>query len=171
MAVAIREMGFTNVAIYNGGLKDWQRSGLPVENRSPLPEVTPSYISAKDLWQQLSAAGVRGCRDDSGNPIVTLLDYRTEAVLTPASVKAFIPSACPVLRFLLDDLTDPEKRRQIPSQGLVVAISETGNRDWALIGYMAEFGHSNLVGLEYGMRGWIKADLPVAATPPETESD
>jgi rhodanese-related sulfurtransferase len=55
----------------------------------------------------------------------------------------------------------PTKRETIPRTGRVVVVSETGNRDWAAIGYLARFGWTNVVGLENGMRGWIKADLPV----------
>jgi len=56
----------------------------------------------------------------------------------------------------------------VPRAGLVVTITETGNRDSFLIRYLYKFGNVNTKGLQFGMRGWLKADYPVEriATPP-----
>ncbi|MBL7225660.1 MAG: rhodanese-like domain-containing protein [Desulfobacteraceae bacterium] len=52
-------------------------------------------------------------------------------------------------------------RNQIPNKGLVVLVCETGNRDWAALRYLYKWGYTNIVGLRFGMRGWIKSDYPV----------
>lgn len=72
-----------------------------------------------------------------------------------------IKTPCPTVFCLLDELQNARVRRQIPKQGLVVTITETGNRDSFAIQYLSKFGYANLKALMFGMRGWIKKDYPV----------
>jgi len=74
---------------------------------------------------------------------------------------AYIKTNCKTIHCLLDDFQKPEVRKQIPKKGLVVVISETGNRDWAVIRYLSKWGYTNIVGLQFGMREWIKSGYPV----------
>ena len=163
MAVAIKEMGFTNIKIYNGGLKDWKKAGYPIESLLPLgvDENNGRFISPEDLWNKIQEAEARGCLDGDGNPLLTLVDYRVENFLEGTDHPVAVRFRCTTIRVLLDDLMIPVKREKIPRTGLVVVMSETGNRDWAAMSYLSKFGYSNVVGLENGMRGWIKAELPV----------
>jgi len=73
----------------------------------------------------------------------------------------YIKTSCSTVHCLLDNLQDPEVRSRIPRQGLVVIFSETGNRDWAAMRYLSKWGYTNIVGLQFGMRGWIKSGYPV----------
>lgn len=160
--MAIKELGFTNVKIYNGGLKDWKRSGYPLERLEPLEGHKGTYLSPEELWGKMAQAALDGsCSDSDGNPKLTIVDYRTERVIGTPEPMVSILTSCPVVLVLLDDLADPDARSKIPRTGLVVVMSETGNRDWAALAVLAKFGYTNVVGLHDGMRGWLKAGLPV----------
>ena len=40
-------------------------------------------------------------------------------------------------------------------------MTETGNRDMFVMKYLYRYGYTNIKGLEFGMRGWIKSNYPV----------
>ncbi|MFH1155960.1 MAG: rhodanese-like domain-containing protein [Pseudomonadota bacterium] len=164
MAVAIKALGFTNIKIYNGGLKDWQKSGYPIDSIQPLGDHQGRFISPDELWAKLQDAEAESCQDANGNSLVTIVDYRTENFMEDTQIPVAIKTRCPTVRMLLDDFMIPVEREKIPRKGLVVVVSETGNRDWAAMSYLARFGYTNVIGLENGMRGWIKADLPVGTS-------
>ncbi len=113
----------------------------------------------------MQSAEDRGCRDENGRAPVTLLDLRTEHLLSKDAVARStfteIQTPCPMVSGLLDALQDPRIRRRIPKSGLVVTITETGNRDVFAIQYLSKFGYANIKALRFGMRGWIKKDYPV----------
>lgn len=167
-AVAVKNFGFSNIRIYNGGIKDWQKSGLPLESIHPLPKINVEFIAADRLRQQLENARAKGCTDDHGDPFVTLLDFRNENHLNPHQPPPRILSSCRTRTLLLDDLQNPDIRAAIPKTGLVVTITETGNRDTYVARYLSQFGFTNIRGLQFGMRGWIKLDYP---TEPGIASD
>lgn len=92
---------------------------------------------------------------------MTIIDYRADYFLKEDTASPSIESKCTMIYCLLDDLKYPEIRSQIPNKGLVVLVSETGNRDWAVMRYLYKWGYTNIVGLRFGMRGWIKLGYPV----------
>ncbi len=102
-------------------------------------------------------AEASGCRDSAGNPVLAILDLRTENHLKTDRPVPTIETSCPIIVALLDDLQNPKVRNKIPKDCPVVTITETGNRDKFAIQYLSEFGHDNISGLLFGMRGWIKA--------------
>jgi len=111
------------------------------------------------------------CGDGSGQPHLTLLDLRTEYHLDTDELEngqpvVLIQTRCPVLYFLLDELQRPEVRAQLPKHGTVVTITETGNRDQFAIQYLSADGLTNIQGLEFGMRAWIKAGSPTETIDP-----
>jgi rhodanese-related sulfurtransferase len=122
------------------------------------------FISGEEVLSALQSAESRGCRGEGQAP-VTLLDLRTEHHLNDdalvRSTITDIKTPCPIVSCLLDELQNPRIRRQIPKSGLVVIVTETGNRDAYAIQYLSKFGYTNLMGLRFGMRGWIKKDYPV----------
>lgn len=145
------------------------KSGLPIETIDALPKVDAEFISAEKLLALLQTATDNDCRDQSNRPLVTLLDVRTENQLplraaTSAST-THIKTLCPKVCCLLDHLQLPEVRDKIPKTGLVVIITETGNRDHFAIQYLSRYGYRNLKGLLFGMRGWIKQDYPIETVP------
>ena len=104
------------------------------------------------------------CLDQDNQPMLTLIDYRTENFLKTDRPIPSIRTKCKLIRCLFDDLIDPTIRDKIPKEGLVIAISETGNRDWAVMRYLYRWGYTNVAGIEFGMRGWIMSgylvDIP-----------
>jgi rhodanese-related sulfurtransferase len=123
------------------------------------------FITAEELLALLQSAKDNDCRGPSNHPLVTLLDMRTENHLPPESGTpeyiTHIKTACPRIFSLLDQLQQPEIRDKIPKTGLVVTVTETGNRDQFAIRYLSKHGYDNLKGLMFGMRGWIKEDFPI----------
>ncbi len=163
MAVAIRNKGFTNIRLYNGGMKDWKSSGLPVSSIAPLPEYRGPDINVEDLMKKLKEAEGNNCTEGDGASSITLLDFRASGVLKKQTRgdRYGIKTACKTLTFYLDDLLDNKSLlAEIPKTGQVVSISETGNRDMYLQRYLFSFGFTNIFSLQYGMRAWIKAGYP-----------
>lgn len=107
----------------------------------------------------------------NGEPLLVILDLRTETQLKPRRPLPIIKVQCPIVFCLLDDLIKPEIRRQIPTDRLVVTVTETGNRDKFAMQYLSRFGYRNIKGLLFGMRGWIKQDYPVEKTAVDTSHE
>jgi len=163
VAVAIRQYGYTNVKIYNGGLKEWISDGLPVESTEKLPEYEVNFLSAEDVKNKMDVDEKRGCLSADGLPLLTLLDLRTERVPEGAEAPLVINSICPTISGFLDDLQRADFRNKVPLNSLVIVITETGNRDEYAARYLYKFGYTQVLGLQYGMRGWIKADFPTVS--------
>ncbi|SHO50258.1 rhodanese-like domain-containing protein [Desulfopila aestuarii] len=163
MAVAIKEYGYTNVKIYNGGLKDWIGAGLPVVSDEKLPEYKTIFLSAEDVKQRMGVAEKSGCLSENGLPLLTLLDLRTERVPEGAEAPLVIRSSCQTVSGFLDDLQRDDFRKKIPVDSPIIVITETGNRDEYAARYLHKYGYNQVFGLQYGMRGWIKADYPTVS--------
>ena len=163
MAVAVKKLGFTNIKIYNGGIKDWIKSGNPIVSMDPLPEATTSFIGIKELLGMIISADKKNCVDDDGHPILTLVDLRTSQNPSAKGGDRYkIKTKCQTITALLDDFVDNDRLIQsLPKKGVVVSVTETGNRDAFLIRYLSKFDRTNILGLKYGMRSWLKADYPV----------
>ena len=164
MAVAIKKLGYTNIKIYNGGLKDWIKSGHITESIEPLPKTQVHFIDVEELMSALAEADERNCIDNSGNPLITLLDFRVTKGLSRkmGADKYKIKTNCQTISAQLDDFPNNKPLIQsIPKKGLIVSICETGNRDTFLIRYLSKFGISNIRSLKYGMRSWLKANYPM----------
>ena len=114
------------------------------------------------LLEKLVQSEPSQCLDQNGHPMLTILDYRTENFLKSDRPIPSIKTRCKTIQCLLDDLVNPQVRSMIPrEEGLVVVVSETGNRDWAIMSYLHKWGHANVIGLKFGMRGWIKLGYPI----------
>ncbi len=166
MAVAIKKLGYDNIRLYNGGLKDWVKAGYTVDVQDPLPEYEGRYIESQDFLALIKQADVQECMDEEGKPLFTLLDYRTELAQGKNLDLPIIKTNCPQLVMLLDDFADPIHQKSIPMDGLVVLVCETGNRDPFAMRFLKSFGYDNVVGLRFGMRAWIKAGYPVEVDNP-----
>ncbi|MFH0782656.1 MAG: rhodanese-like domain-containing protein [Pseudomonadota bacterium] len=154
-------MGFGNIKIYNGGLKDWAKAGNKTVSADALPEYDGKFMNADELLKEIQVAEKANCLGADGSVLLTLLDLRTEHFLPTEHPIPDIHTTCPTIHYLLDDLIQPEARANIPQSGRVVSISETGNRDIFAMRYLYKFGYTNIVGLEFGMRGWIKLNHPI----------
>jgi len=164
MAVAIKNTGFTNIKIYNGGIKDWIKSGKRVQAIEVLPDTEINLIDADELMMLIAAADKQNCIDSRGQPLLTLIDLRVAKGHSgkKGADKYRIKTRCHTITTLLDDFLDNSPLIQsIPENSLTVSISETGNRDEFLIRYLSKFGRNNIRMLTYGMRSWLKANYPV----------
>ena len=164
-AVAVKNLGYGNIKIYNGGIKDWQRAELPLETIHPLPEVDVPFITTETFLQQLEDARIKDCKDSHGAPLITILDFRNGNFLKPDNHRPRIRSNCKTQTLQLDDLQDPDIRASIPRKGQIVTITETGNRDAFVIRYLSRYGFSSIYALKFGMRGWIKLAYPTEQPP------
>lgn len=153
-------MGYTNIKIYNGGIKDWKKSGYKLDVIEPLPKYEEKFITAGVLLEKIKQADSTGCSDKEGKNILTIIDFRTENFLKTGEPISSIKTTCNTLNSLLDDLRSPEMRDKIPKDGLVVTVTETGNRDKFVMKYLYKYGYTNVKGLKFGMRGWLKANYP-----------
>lgn len=167
MAVAIKKHGFRSIKIFNGGLTDWKRSGLPLESISPLPEYNGTTISPQALEKIIVDAEARQCRDETGEPLLTLIDFRASVLLKEkiGADRYHVKTSCPEIMAQLDDfLENKTLTDRIPRHGRVVCISETGKRDNYLQRYLHTLGLSGIISLQNGMRGWLKAGFPTEKT-------
>lgn len=160
MAVAIKRHGYTNIKIYNGGIKEWVGAGLQTVAVDPLPAYDTQFVSSAELKAKLDMAESSGCRSAAGKPLLTLLDLRTERIPEGGVSPLIIQSSCPTVSGSLDNLQYNHFRVRIPRDIPVHVITETGNRDVYAARYLSSHGYSNIFGLEFGMRGWLKADYP-----------
>ena len=126
----------------------------------PLPDIKFRFIASDDLLDKIKQAEAGNCLDQNSKPFLTILDLRTEHFLNPDKHLSYAKSNCKTINFLFDELADSEVRRQIPKEGLVVTITETGNRDKFAQQFLSKFGYTNVMGLQFGMRGWIKLNYP-----------
>ena len=143
-------------------MKDWKKSGLKLDVLEKLPAVESKFLTAEELLKKISNTDSEGDRGKNSSANVTLVDLRTEHHLEAVERPLIIKTRYPTIYCLLDDLQKDEIRRKIPREGLVVTITETGNRDQFVIQYLSGHGYKNIRGLLYGMRGWIKAGYETA---------
>ena len=164
-AVAVKKLGFKNIKIYNGGLKDWKKAGHPTDSIDPLPDYEGEFITVAELLEKLNRAEETNCLDGD-KYAVTILDYRVNRAWGGIENTVDIVTSCRVVAFLFDDIQKEEIRKLIPRSGTAVLLSETGNRDKVAMQFLSKYGYTNIVGLKFGMRGWIKAGYPIT-TPGE----
>lgn len=157
-AVAIKKLGYKDIKIYSGGLEEWKKAGHNLAAASPLPEYEVQFISPEDLLKDLLKADSKGCVDWRNNPLITILDLRTENFLDQKFPIFHIKTACQTIKMLFDQLSDKNKRNKIPIKGQVVTVTERGERDADVIRYLYTHGYTNVVGLSSGIQGWIQLD-------------
>lgn len=157
----MKNLGFNQVKIYNGGIKDWRKNGFPLESRKSLPESEVAFVNTERLFELTRLAEPVSCRDPDGRPLLTLVDFRNSNHLVSSKEPAQIKTSCPIQKLLMDDIHHQENRERIPTDHHVITITETGNRDEFAIRYLSEYGYTNINGLRFGMRGWLKNRFPV----------
>jgi len=157
-AVAIKKLGYENIKTYKGGLEGWKTAGHNLESASPLPEYEAQFISAEELLKDLRKADSKGCVDWRNNPLITILDLRTENFLELKFPIFRIKTKCQTIKILSDQLSDKKQRDKIPTKGQIVTVSKRGDSDSDVIRYLYTHGYTNVVGLSSGIQGWIQLD-------------
>jgi rhodanese-related sulfurtransferase len=164
MAVAIKNLGYNNIKIYNGGIKDWKKSGYKLNVIELLPDYKGKFITADELLELIKKADSNNCTCTEDECLVKIVDLRTEHSIKSSKPLRKIKTKCQTLIGLLDDLRNPELRGLIPRKGIVVTVTETGNRDIFAMRYLYNHGYTNVRGLRFGMRSWIKLDYPMESS-------
>ncbi len=158
-AVAVKKLEYENIKMYKGGLEEWKKAGHTLDAAKPLPEYEVEFISAEDLLKELQEADSRDCTDWRNNPLITILDLRTENFLELKYPIFHIKTKCQKLTMLSEHLSDSHHRNKIPNKGQVVTLTERGVRDADVIRYLSAHGYTNIVGLKSGIQGWIQLDF------------
>ena len=114
-------MGFRNIKIYNGGLKDWIKSRNKIDVIEALPEYQGKFMHADELLAKIKQEDSQNILDQNSKSGFTILDYRTENFLIKDKPILSIKTKCNMIKCLLDDLRNTEVRSQIPKEGLFLA--------------------------------------------------
>ncbi len=152
--MALRLMGYTDVVNLGGGLGAWKAASLPVAGFVDWPTVMGDFIT------NLPAdAGFYSIKADKLNEMlaegpVTIVDVRE-----PSEVEAagYIAGAINIpIRDLLKNLD------KLPAQDQKIVVTCAGGHRGAL-GMVAlrMLGYTDVVNLNGGVNGWIKAQFPV----------
>lgn len=157
----MKHLGYTNIKIYNGGIKDWKKNGFTLERKKPLPEKELTFIESEELYSMLKELEPLNCKSSAGEPLLTLLDFRNNRLNKSGSFKK-IATSCPIKSYHLDDISDPLVRAALPQSGKVVIVTETGNRDEFVIRYLSQYDFKSYSSLKHGMRGWLKKRYPTS---------
>ena len=136
--MAVKELGFTDIRIYNGGIKDWKKSGYLLEKKESLPDTPVTFIEAGALHDLLGQFDRQNCLGDDDQPLLSLIDLRNGNHFPDQDPLPYIATACPTFQWLLDDIIKEEMRARIPKSGIVITVTETGNRDEFAIRYLAK---------------------------------
>jgi len=157
-AAAIKKLGYENIKMYKGGLEEWKNAGHKMEASIPLPEYEGQFISSEKLLEDLRKADAKECVDWRNNPLITILDLRTENFLELKFPIFHIKTKCQTIKMLFDQLSEKKLRDKIPTKGQVVTVTKRGDKDADAIRYLYIKGYTNVVGLSSGIQGWIQLD-------------
>ena len=99
------------------------------------------------LHEKIIEADKDLCRDKNGTPLLTLIDYRASILLRTriGGDRYRIKTTCPtIIGQLYEFMENKSLISKIPRKGLVVCLSETGNRDRYLKRYLYKLGFTNI---------------------------
>jgi rhodanese-related sulfurtransferase len=170
--LALNLLGYTNVRNLGGGLGAWKGAGLPVAGYVDWATVMGEFITTLP-----ADAGFYSIKSDKLNELLVdtppfIVDVREPAEIETAG---YIAGAVNIpIRDLLKNLD------KLPAQDQKIVITcASGHR--GSLGMMALrlLGYTDVVNLNGGMNGWIKAEFPVekgapaapvAGTAPEVDA-
>ncbi len=149
-------------------MKDWIKAGNEITAAAPLPAINVNFVDVDELQKLLAAADRQNCKDADNKPLLTILDFRMSRALQKkmSADKYQIQTRCSTINAQLDDFINNEALiNSLPDSGQIIAVSETGNRDRFLIQFLSQYNTTNIRGLKYGMRNWLKAGYSVEEIP------
>lgn len=152
--MGLRLMGYTNVINLNGGLNGWKSAGLPVVGYVNWPTVMGEFVSTLP-----ADAGFYSVKSDKLNELMVENPPFIVDVREPSEIEAngYISGSINIpIRDLLKNLD------KLPAQDQKIVITCASGHRGAL-GMMALrlLGYTDVVNLNGGMNGWIKAQFPV----------
>lgn len=133
------KLGYTNIMIYNEGIPEWAKRGLPMETHVQYPDYKPERLAPKALQAQLAS--------------VTVLDIRG-----PGHIKELgrIKEAQIIE---MDDLRD--KYAALPKGKKVVVLDHAAKQVNIAAKFLKMKGYDPVAVLDGGMLAWIREGLPV----------
>jgi len=147
-------MGFKNIKIYNGGIKDWKIRGLPLDSTEKIPDYPVNYIMPDELSKLITEADKTNCLDSEKKPILSFIDirdYHLDKFLI--ADKHTIKTTCKTHKFIIDDIRSAEKRAILPD-GKWIIFCETGGRGHYLSKFMYRLGKKDIYILKGGILNW-----------------
>jgi rhodanese-related sulfurtransferase len=152
--MALRLMGYTDVINLNGGLNAWKAAKLPVEGWVDWPTVMGEFVATLP-----SDAGFYSVKSDKLNEMLVenppfIVDVRETAEI---EANGYIAGSINIpIRDLLKNLD------KLPAKDQKIVITCASGHRGAL-GAMALrlLGYTDVVNLNGGLNGWIKAQFPV----------
>ncbi len=167
-AMALRQLGYTDVINLNGGLNAWIKAQFPVETGVPAapvagtaPEVDATRFAALDAYLSNLPEGFGSVKAPDFNVELTsgtipfILDVRTVDEFN----KGYIEGAVNI------NVTDvPANLAQLPADKAapIVVVCASGHRGAMVQMYLQFLGYTNVRNLNGGMNAWIGAELPVS---------
>ena len=170
--MALRLMGYTDVINLNGGLNGWKAAGLPASGYVDWATVMGEFITTLP-----ADAGYYSVKSDKLNEMlaagpVFIVDVREAAEIEAAG---YITGAINIpIRDLLKNLD------KLPAKDQKIVITcASGHRGGLGMMALRLLGYTDVVNLNGGMNGWIKAEFavetgapaaPVAGAAPEVDA-
>lgn len=168
--MALRLMGYTNVVNLNGGLNGWKAAGMPIVG---LVSEMAEFITTLP-----TDSGFYSIKSDKLNELLVettpfIVDVREPAELETAG---YIAGAVNIpIRDLLKNLD------KLPAKDQKIIITcASGHRGSLGVMALRLLGYTDVVNLNGGINGWVKAAFPVemgvpaapvAGTAPEVDAD
>lgn len=152
--MGLRLMGYTNVINLNGGLNGWKSAGMPVVGSVDWPTVMGDFVATLP-----ADAGFYSIKSDKLNEMLVenppfIVDVRETAEIES---NGYIAGSIHIpIRDLLKNLD------KLPAKDEKIVITCASGHRGAL-GAMALrlLGYTDVVNLNGGLNGWIKAQFPV----------
>ena len=170
--MGLRLMGYTNVINLNGGLNGWKSAGLPV-----VGYVDWSTVMGEFVTNLPADAGFYSIKSDKLNEMLVENPPFIVDVREPAEIEAngYIAGSINIpIRDLLKNLD------KLPAQDQKIVVTcASGHRGSLGMMTLRLLGYTDVVNLNGGMNGWIKAQFPVetgvpaapvAGTAPEVDA-
>jgi len=146
-AEAAIELGYSRVAYYQEGLAAWQAAKAPVEAGSPLPVITPVFVTSKEVLPAL----------EQPRPDLVVVDVRSRK-----EYGAFHLDRS--MNIPLDELE--EKSKKLKGKKIVL-VCHAGGQSLVAARLLSKTGRKDMCVLKGGLVEWQRARLPhlVGQTP------
>ena len=159
-ALALRLLGYTDVVNLNGGLNAWKAASMPVAGYVDWATVMGEFVTNLPADQ-----GFYSIKADKLNELLVDTQAFIVDVREPAEIESagFIAGAVNIpIRDLLKNLDKlPAKDQKI------IVTCASGHRGALGMAALRLLGYTDVVNLNGGVNGWIKAQFPVEQGLPE----
>jgi rhodanese-related sulfurtransferase len=150
----LQALGYTNVRNLNGGLNGWKSAKLPVAGWVDWPATFAEFLTNLPADQGFYSVSSAKLNEMLAETPPFIVDVRE-----PAEIEAngYIAGSINIpIRDLLKNLD------KLPAQDAKIVVAcASGHRGGYGMAVLRLLGYTDVVNLNGGMNGWIKAELPV----------